>query len=310
VGFRDTPLETAVADLAEKTGIDIRLDLRSLRDARIRERQPVTLTLGDCKLQTVLQAMLMELDLGWALRHGVLWVGGKELQESNQKTAVYDVRDLCRDEDESESLREAVTSQASPQSWQDVGGMGSVRFAKPGTMIVFNEERILFEVFELLETYRTALRSSKPRGRGVDEDQQITTVYYRMPPEMATDLADKLPELVPSDLWRNDSRPEAPGTILRIASAPEFGKAAGTGQSATGKAARPGAQPMSAPYSVLIVTQSWETHRAIAEVIRRVETGDPMPGAGGMRATGDAFGGFGGGFFSVPAERAGRLSAD
>ncbi|MGM0490693.1 MAG: hypothetical protein ACQESR_28535, partial [Planctomycetota bacterium] len=45
------------------------------------------------------------------------------------------VRDLCRDSDESDALRDAIRSQAAPDSWGQVGGPGSIQFAKPGTMV-------------------------------------------------------------------------------------------------------------------------------------------------------------------------------
>ena len=56
--------------------------------------------------------------------------------------------------------------------------------------------------------------------------------------------------------------------------------------------------------AVLIITQTREIHEEIAEVLRRIEKGDPMPGeeAEGM-GMGGMGGGFGGGFFSVPSAR-------
>jgi len=296
VDFRDTPLETAVETLAEKSTVDIRLDQPALREIRIRQREPVTLTLGECKLETVLQAMLVDLDLTWLLRDGVLWVTSREEAETFLKTAVYDVRDLCRDEDESEALRDAITSQAAPVAWDEVGGPGSIEFAKPGTMVVLNEERILLEILDLLETYRTALRSSKPRDRDAAYEEEVITVYYRMHAAVADDLAVKLPELVNPDSWQDETHPDAPGKIVRIASPPEV-LAAGAASKAAAKG-QPGATAaLVAEQAVLIITQRRATHREIDEVIRRVEEGDASTRAGfGMGGMGGA--GFGGGFLS------------
>ena len=74
VDFLDTPLESAVSDLAAAAKADIRLDVPALRDNRIREREPVTLKLADRSLKTVLQAMVMDLELTWMLQDGVLWI--------------------------------------------------------------------------------------------------------------------------------------------------------------------------------------------------------------------------------------------
>ena len=119
VDFQDTPLEAAVQRLAEVASIDVRLDVSALRSARVREREPVTLKLVDRSLETVLQAVVLDLDLTWVIRDGVLWITSVDEAKAYLKTAVYDVRDLCRDADESEALISAITSQAEPSSWSD-----------------------------------------------------------------------------------------------------------------------------------------------------------------------------------------------
>ncbi len=109
VDFQDTPLEAAVEQIAELASIDIRLDVSALQSARIREREPVTLKLVDRSLETVLQAVVMDLELTWVIRDGVLWITSLDEAEAYLKTAFYDVRDLCRDADESEALISAIS---------------------------------------------------------------------------------------------------------------------------------------------------------------------------------------------------------
>lgn len=296
VDFRDTPLETAVEELAEKSNADIRLDRPALREIRIRQREPVTLALDECKLETVLAAMLMDLELTWLLRDGVLWITSRQEAETFLKAAVYDVRDLCRDSDESDALRDAIRSQAAPDSWGQVGGPGSIQFAKPGTMVVLNEECILLQVLDLLQTYRTALRSSKPRDRDAAHEQEVITVYYRMHAAVADDLAVKVPELVSPDSWQDQAHPEAPGNIVRVASPPELLAL----EVARDNGAKHPAGTVRGPLTeqaVLIITQRRAAHREIESVIRRVEQGDGSTGAG--PETG-GMGGFGGGFFALP----------
>lgn len=302
VDFLDTPLVAAVEQLAEDTGVDLRLDMRSLRDNRIREREPVTLKLTDRTLATVLQAITMNFGLTWILRDGVLWITSPDEAELCQKIAVYDVRDLCRDRDESDALTDAVTSQAEPEAWEDIGGPGSLIFAKPGTMVVRNEERVLMDVLALLESYRAALRASKPRDRGKEDPKEITTVYYRMHANMAASLQTFLPMIVKPDSWKIH-QPSATGTILNVASPPDLSEHSGQ-VTGTSDDDSEDAQSLVISRAVLIITQTREIHEEIAEVIRRVEKGDPMPGeeeglGGGM----GGMGGFGGGFMSVPAQR-------
>jgi hypothetical protein len=296
VAFRDTPLEAAVKQLSDSMQIDIRLDLPALRSSDIRERAPITLSLNDRQLKTVLEAMLIDLHLTWVLRDGVLWVTSHDEAEQLLKTAVFDVRDLCRDYGESNALTEAIVTQTEPV-WSDVGGPGLLHFARPGTLVVHSTERSLGEVRNLLETYRTALRTSKPRPRDEDDPNKVTTVYYRMHSGVANDLSFLLPRLVRPETWKSPQQPEAQGEILLATSAPEVQpggakKAAAEEQDAT-------TQALLIARSVLIIQQTQAAHDEIAEVIRRVESGDPPAFVGG----GFGGGGFGGGFFSAPANR-------
>ena len=299
VAFRDTPLERAVEQLAEKAQTDIRLDMPALRTTGVRQRQPITLSLTDRKLKTVLQAMLIDLNLTWILRDGVLWLTTFEEAETFCKTAVYDVRDLCRDDAESIALVDAITSQTQATSWDDVGGPGTVKFPRPGTLVISNTESVLDEVLDLLETYRTALRSSKPRQRPEEDPNRIITVYYRMHANVAESLATLLPKLVRPESWKTAAQPEASGEVLLVPSAPDLTNVEAA--TATDSETKQSARMLVIARAVLIIRQTRTAHDKIEEVIRRVESGDPkMHGGmgGGMEG---GMGGFGGGFFSVPS---------
>ncbi|MEQ8787262.1 MAG: hypothetical protein RIC55_13235 [Pirellulaceae bacterium] len=290
VEFSDTPLVAAVEQLAEAAKADIRLDLPALRRMRLREREPVTLTLTDRKLETVIQALVLDLQLTWILRDGVLWITSVEEAEQSLKTAVYDVRDLCSNEKEVQPLLEALTSQTQPDSWSDVGGPGSIDLVNTGTLVIRHQERVHQEVLQLLETYRQALRASKPRQRDAEFEREVVTTYYRMHADVARDLATMLPVLVHSESWRSEARPEATGELHLVASAPQITQRATRGEEAEGE------ETVVLPQAVLIIRQTRAVHNEIAEVVRRVESGDVVQfgeGLGGM-------GGFGGGFFSVP----------
>ncbi len=296
VDFEDTPLETAVRQLAEVAGADIRLDIAALRDTGIRERTPVTLRLEDRSLETVLQAVVLDLELTWVIRDGVLWITSFEESEDCLKTAVYDVRDLCRDADETDALISAITSQAEPDSWYEVGGVGRILDAKPGILVISHREQVHQNVLQLLETYRSALRSSKPRQRRGDDPAEVITVYYRLHANVARDLSTALPLLVQPDSWKSEQHPEAPGTILVVSSVPELSEVVDTDR----KAEESG-QSLAALFSersVLIVQQTRAVHKEISEIIARVRSGDDAGSMGGLSSAPMGMGGFGGGFFT------------
>jgi hypothetical protein len=298
VDFSDTPLDEAVATLAKISGADIRLDRPALRVARVREREPVTLKLSDRKLETVLQALFLELKLTWLLQDGVLWITTAERADEHLKTAVFDVRDLCADDNEAMALADAITAQTDASVWDDAGGPGAVEFAKPGTLVVMNHEPVLMDVLRLLETYRNALRTSKPRAETVVDPEEVITVYYRMHATMAYDLIELLPKLVQPGTWRSETQPEGKGEVFRAASAPELFNAEGQLAMQAGKGDGEKDAALVVARAVLIIRQTRAAQEEIAKVIRRIETGDApeFKGAGGGMG---GMGGFGG-FFSVP----------
>ncbi|MBL8890495.1 MAG: hypothetical protein JNL67_11005 [Planctomycetaceae bacterium] len=289
VDYRDTPLEEVVKDLVAQTKVDLRLDQPALRNLRIRERQPVTLQLRQQSMKTVLDYLMPQLGLGWRVRDGVLWLTSPD-EDVAALTAFYDVRDLCRDQDESLALSVAIQSQTQG-IFEDEGGEAVLDFAKPGTMIVWARPAEQAIVFDLLQKYRIALRQSKWR-QSAEPIDEIKTLYYRLHTNMAKALAMDLPNMVAPESWQSAERPDAIGTLSLFESVPEVG-----GVIAEGVNER----------MVLIIRQKQSIHREIAQTIKRLELGDPETrlldnntGAAGMGGMG---GGFGGGMFSLQGGR-------
>ena len=293
VAFRDTPLETAVRQLAEMSQVDIRLDMPALRANGVRERAPTTVSLTERKLKTVLQAMLIDHDLTWVLRDGVLWITSHDEADEFLKTAVYDVRDLCRDNAESDALSNAIISQTK-RVWEEDGGAGTIQFARPGTLVIHNTESALSEVLLLLETYRTALRTSEPRRSSEEDPDQVVTTYYRMHANVARDLKTQLPRLVRPKSWKSAAQPNAEGEVFLVSSPPDLPNV--DTATSTALEAQHAVRKLVTERAVLIIRQTRAAHAEIEEVIGRVESGD-TPMMLGMMG-----GGFGGGFFSVRSD--------
>jgi len=300
VTFHDTPLRKAVQELARRCGIDIRLDMPALREKGVRDRELVSLKLSDRKLETVLRVMLSDLDLTWLLQDGVLWITTCDRADETRKTAVFDVRDLCRDADETAALQDAVQTQTNGP-WEDLDGVGgTIAFPRVGTMVVRHTERGMQEVADLLEMYRKALLASKPRKlRGASPDEVVVR-YYRMHKSVAENLARVLPQLVQTESWKSEQHPDAPGQILVVTSTPEFVTAKGHPASAAANDTS-NTPAFMLPQAVLIIRQTRAVHKEIVEVIRRVEQGDPAEQLSPPAVGGGGFGGgyLGGGFFQI-----------
>ncbi len=304
IDFQETALETAVQQLAGLAEIDLRLNRPALAARGISLRKPITLSLTDQKLRTVLQAFLSQEKLDWALADGVLWIspqhqGEEDIQQ--QKAAVFDVRDLCVDHAESDALLEAILNQTNAHWEIEEGTGGNIIFARPGVMVVRAVERTLDDVLQLLENYRIALRGSKPRPQPGVDPKEVLTRYYRLPLQMAIDVEQLLPEQVRTDTWKTAERPEAIGTIRRVISRPEV--LASQTAPAAGSPAPPG---VLIDYAVLMVRQTREAHQEISKLLWQLENGDSHlemsdhmgGGMGGFGGGGVGFGGQQGGFGS------------
>ena len=311
VKFDETPLNQAIRVLADKSKIDIRLHQASLQKIRVRDRQPVSLTLENRKLSTVL---LSDLNLTLILRDGVIWVTSEGEAKRFLKTAMFDVRDLCQDETESEALSEAIESQTTESSWSDEGDddSGTIVFLKPGIMVVRQTENCLDQISNLLDIYRKALRDSKPRRQKiVDTSNDVITHYYQLNDNIAIDLMKILPTLVEPKTWQSKENPKAIGTILKLTSEPAVINATMQAHAdGKGGANKTTSHAVVIPRSVLIIRQTQKTHQKILSVIHRIEKGDPSyifapnsgfggQGGGGFNSGGGQ-GGFGGGYFLMP----------
>ena len=317
VEFDETPLKSAITELASQSQLDIRLDATHMNDEGIAERIPVSLKITDRPLNSVLRALLLKLQLTWIYSDGVLLITTESRADENHKTAVFDVRDLCRNPKESSGLMHAISTQTRSK-WEDTDGEGGAMISpKPGVLVVRNTERTLDETSKLLESYRSALRISKPRETAELDPQEVISRFYRMQKDVAEDLERLLPELIQPETWKSPARPDAKGTIRIVTSRAELLHTGAADPSKT-PAGNPQAVVVMAN-SVLIIRQTRETHEAIAKLINKVQFGEVAGnsggigggavggggsggGMGGMGGGGMGGGGFGGGFFAVPTK--------
>jgi hypothetical protein len=285
VNFKARPLAAVVEELAEQANVDLRLDRTALSSTRVTDRTPVTFELREESLRKTLDLLLLKSRLSWVLRDGVIWVMPIESADKSLRTAVFDVRDICPDENSSSALYDALTQQVDAKSWSQDEGLGEINFAQPGVMVIMQSEPRLDAILDLIGNYRTALQNYKPRVSPEEDPEVIVTSYYRMPTEVAEDLEKLLPNLLAVDSWRSDKQPEGVGTIKRIRSWSQASTASSGTERSSPETAR-------IPYSILIIEQRRKVHKQILETLRKIEYGD-LGFSGGFG--GGGMGGMGGG---------------
>ncbi len=173
VAFEETPLADVVAHLHASTQVPIMLDRRALDDVGMGSDTPVTFALRGVSLRSLLRLMLHDLDLTWMVRDQALVVTTREVAERNLATRVYAVADLAPvvrprliagvPSDRYDTLTNVIESVVGPESWDRVGGAGSVElFERWGTLAVSQTA----ENHEALETLLAAVRKAQHSAAG------------------------------------------------------------------------------------------------------------------------------------------------
>lgn len=155
VAFDKVNLDQAIAQLAEQSQVEMRIDVWRLEENGDSPDEPVDYEMGKHPLKTVLDVMLEPLELNYILRDGALYITTDLEAQETMIAAVYDVRDICRNGPEARSLQRLVMEQTHGLWEIDGDGEGTIAFPKIGVMVVSQNEKIHDEILELLNRYRS-----------------------------------------------------------------------------------------------------------------------------------------------------------
>ena len=288
VDFLDTPLVVAVQELATKVGVGIRLDRASLAKANVREKTPITLKMADQKLSDVFQSLLAKHNLTWYVRDEVIWVSSLATARGILKTAVFDVRDLCADKNEANSLKSVLLTQLYSDFSGQTESPASIEVPRPGVLVVRNTDRTLDEILQLLENYRQALSVSVRRAKVELDPNEMITGYYRLPAQMAIDTRTLIMGSIQPESWKSDNQPNARGTVTFVTAEPTVTDA--RGNVTTQKTAQIPTGLVLIENRVLVIHQTRAIHRSIGKLIRSLldsKTIDPTATAESPREPDD-----------------------
>lgn len=263
VEFEETPLVVALQELSTKAKIRIQLD----HHGTIRERVPVSLKMYDQKLQTILQSILSGHSLTWAPKDGVLYVLRSDAIKHFFKTAVYDVRDLCADEEEARGLKRAILYSSPVKQTGD--GSIDVEMPKTGVLVVKYRESLLNEISDLLENYRTALKASKERPPKSTDPNEVVVGFYRLPEIMVGGVREYIVRSIQPDSWRDAEHSDRVGTILAFTVDPSVFNASGIVPSQFEKT---DSNAIILHNQVLMIRQTRATHEQIGKLIQDLMT--------------------------------------
>lgn len=164
VAFADTPLEEAVAQLARQAGVEIKVDKAAFTDVGLTADKHVTLSLKGVALESALSHVCRGIGMTWHVDDGVLVVTTSEAWALTLTTRIYPIADLVTHRDalgrtkiDSDPLLMLVTASCAPQTWDAVGGSGSI-VAYGGMFVVGQTPAVHLAILDFLERLRRVRR--------------------------------------------------------------------------------------------------------------------------------------------------------
>ena len=162
VDFDGQPLNEVVEYLRKQAGVVLLADTHAMDDVGLPYDAPVSVELSDMPLRSVLRHLLRDFDLTWTVRDGVLLITTPEEAESCMETKIYDVLDLIKvheqaapDEYDYDSIISLVTSTIAPQTWDNVGGPGTIEAFRGGVAVTQTQD-VHGQVEDMLAIFRRA----------------------------------------------------------------------------------------------------------------------------------------------------------
>jgi uncharacterized membrane protein YgcG len=161
VDFIDEPLSAVVDYFKFTHKIEIQIDAKALETVNLGSDTPITKNLRNIKLRSALNLILHDLDLTWIIADEVMVITTPEEAENHLITRVYDVGVLVTVQDpdgnrwqDFDSLIDAIVSTVAPDTWEEVGGLGSIaELEYRGAVVLIVRQRldIHAQVGELLK---------------------------------------------------------------------------------------------------------------------------------------------------------------
>lgn len=152
--FVDTPLKDAIDFVAEHLGYPVFIDEQSLAEVGLGADEIVNLSVKNFQLEHLLTQMLSQLGITHMVIDGNVKITTLESAGSNLQTCIYPVGDLFPSSSAShDAVMALLTSVVEPDSWEDVGGAGTIDSLNSSLVISQN-----YHVHQQLEHLLDVLR--------------------------------------------------------------------------------------------------------------------------------------------------------
>lgn len=126
--YLDMALKDVIDDITLRHGFPLVLDRRSLEEAGIDTRTPVTATLTGTTLRSALRLVLRDLDLTYIIRDEVLVITTSDVAESQLSTRFYPVPANMPSREDLRTIASLLTVSVAPETWDAAGGKARANY--------------------------------------------------------------------------------------------------------------------------------------------------------------------------------------
>lgn len=168
------PLLEFLASISRRFGIPIVLASKHLEEAAISPETPITSKMSGVSLRTFLRGALGEYGLTYTLEPEGMVITTPEDAGSRLISLLYPVHDLIDHDspEDSERLLEVIMAAVAPDTWEDVGGSGSVQVISGGWLLVWQMQEEHEHLLEFLNQLRHDVpRASRPQPELTQHEQ-------------------------------------------------------------------------------------------------------------------------------------------
>jgi hypothetical protein len=131
--FDQTPLNEAMRQISDAHDIPIMIDAKALEEINLSEEEPVTLSVENVSLRSLLTLILRELDLTYSTQNEVMEITTIEIAEQNLRHRIYWLEGTGFPAGEFDPLIELIETTIAPETWESLGG--------PSNMQPINQKR-------------------------------------------------------------------------------------------------------------------------------------------------------------------------
>lgn len=160
IDIDDGTLLDAIRQLHETAGVNIAVDTRALEEEGVSTDAKVSIHVAGVSLRSVLKLLLTEHNLAVLIEDEVLKVTSRQRAEGRQIVVAYRVSEFVDQSPDDQAgfdeLISLITTVVEPDSWQEVGGNGSVAANLPTKALVIRQTQ---DVHEQIQQLLSALRN-------------------------------------------------------------------------------------------------------------------------------------------------------